>query len=207
MALPHGADERGMSQDAPISRDKAVVSHIRGPGMANLRTTYRALLTEASWEAFLAFLEPDLRTLLVGDVGEETWVALERIMALRAALARFSPYNVTYQRGSMTAEAMSGEGAPSTHFRIGDLEEALRRLPDVVNHNHRGGLMTLDLFLPQRAEYSYYGIFPYPEYPREFGVGFFERLLRLQGAQQPQVEYQAPEGDGYRHRYRFTWAE
>ncbi len=184
-----------MAHVAPITREEAVVTHLRGAGLSNLRMTYRAMMSEEVWERFLNSLEPALIDLLLHPVGPETWVPFERIIALRKQVIHFTSLRGSSQRGRMTAQAMVEEKDTSIPLQPGDLEGTLRRLPELVNLRHKGGLMVLDQLIPYRAQYSFWAIFPYPEYPSEFGVGFFEQLLLLQGAKNPHVGYLPPEGD------------
>jgi hypothetical protein len=194
-----------MANGAPISREEAVVTHLRGYGFSNLRMTYQAMMTEEVWHRFLGTLEPRLAELLLHPVGPEVWVSFELVMALRAEVIRATSLRGSSQRGRMTAQSLVEKGASPFPIQPGNLEDTLTHLPELVTYSHKGGLMTLDQLIPCRAQYSYWGIFPYPEYPSEFGVGFFEQLLLLQGAKNPHVGYIPPEGDDFRHRYLFHW--
>lgn len=194
-----------MALEAPISAEQAVVTHLRGIGMPNMRASYRAVMTEEAWARFLDGLDEDLRRLMTQPVSPQAWIPFEQIFQLRQAFQAFTKHSSSYLRGRMAADSMFHENDSGLMVPKGDLVETLRTLPDLVSFTLKGGLMVLDHLLPGNAAYSLWGIFYYPEYPSEFGLGFFKELMVLQGARQPEVRYLPPERDSYRHRYLFEW--
>ncbi len=198
-------DNLPMSATPPISASEAEITHMRSSHMAMLRGTYRAVMPEDRWQALLSFLPSDTRELLDQDLDPSGWLPVKHTIALRDAFIRVglaSPFAV---RGQLTAEAFLASEIGQRIGCDGDPIGAVTHFAAVLAELQRGGRLLVEEVRPGRARWTFWGLVPFPEYSRDFGRAFFERLLQLQGAPAARVRYIPPEPGHFDHRFVADW--
>lgn len=197
---------RDMGEGPPIPPEEALVSHMRAGHLLMLRNTYRAALPEDRWQALLAFLPQATRQLLRSELDPAGWLPIAHTAAMRDAFLRVGIASPFITRGRLTAEAFAASPAGARILGASrDPVATVALLSQVLDELQRGGKLMVEEARPGRARWTFWGILPFPEYGKDFGRAFFERLLQLQGAEDARVRYLPPEEGGYGHRFVADW--
>jgi hypothetical protein len=189
----------------PIPLADLPVTHMRAAHLTMLRATYRAALTEAHWQELRTSLPEATRRLLDAEIDPGGWLPIVHTQALRDAFHRVGFISPFVTRGRLTAEAFAESEGGRALLAGRDPVATVAVLDLVLAELQKGGRLMVEEARPGRARWTFWGILPFPEYGRDFGRAFFERLLQLQGAGAARVTYLPPEGDDYHHRFVADW--
>jgi hypothetical protein len=194
-----------MGNTPPISVSEAEVTHMRSSHMALLRGTYRAAMPEDRWLTLLSYLPTDTRELLDQELDPQGWLPVKHTIALRDAFLRVGLVSPFAVRGQLTAEIFLNSETGQRLLGGGDPMGTVTHFADVLAELQRGGRLLVEEVRPGRARWTFWGLVPFPEYSKDFGRAFFERLLQLQGAPQARVRYLPPEPGSFDHRFVADW--
>ena len=193
--------------DAPITEAQAHITHVRGTGIANLRSTLKVALYGGRWELLLERLSPPARALLEHAPPIEEWIDTALLLEIHLAQQSLPHPDTRRVRGELTAEEEMKRLNLVPSQPGADPRALILRFPSMWPETNQGGWVTIDSLRDGEGELSAWAIFPYPDYLRDVAPAWICQALSMAGAKNPKVDYLGPQAEdvAYRHRYWMKW--
>lgn len=194
-------------EPAPLTEAQAKVTHVRGQGIINFRSTLKVAMYGGRWELLLERLSPPARALLEMAPTAEDWVDTQLLLEIHQAKLDIPHPDTRRVRGELIAEEEVKRRQVETSETATDPQAVIQQFPAWWAYSNQGGCTTIDSLTNGRSEISIWAIFPYPEFLRDVAPSMIRQAIAMAGAKEAKVDYLGPSEDDadYRHRYWLNW--
>jgi hypothetical protein len=192
---------------AGLTRQNVRIAAVRGPMTRQIHDAVVKEGGERAWQDLLARVSEPCRQTFSKPIGLYEWIPAEHSSELSQAFMAGADPGFTRRRGMDSAEELITT-INRWLLRLMTPAFLLENTPRMFNHYYQGGRVVLDDITDGEGHVSVWAEGFYPLWYEEGLSGWVMGALKLTGAKDVQVDYEAPSGEGlhaFRHRYHARW--
>ena len=183
------------------------ISHVRGPVTQQIRQAVLRAGGQPAWESLLAQVSEPCRRLFLSPIGSYEWVDANLAAEMNTAFLTLKGVEWLNTRGRDAAS----EQLLNVHrwlLKLASPEFLLNNTPRILSLYYRGCKGAVEHVGAGETNLKLWAQGYFPEFFSHSLVGWLQSALELSGANDLQIHYEVPKGQGLDsvcHRYHLTW--